>query len=147
MKPIVSLRESLSDPDLLGHVLSGPTWKPHRVLLMAAFGEALIDDERTIFQEFTNREHEPNKCVSEFAVVAGRRTGKTSGLMSTAVTYIAGLCDFSDVLAPAETGTFLCLAQDQRVAKQILDYVEDEFHAQQDIEAHASYGGRRTPSS
>jgi hypothetical protein len=97
------------------------------VLLLAAFGEALTDDERTIFREFTNREHEPGKCVSEFAVAAGRRTGKTSGLMSTAATYISGLCDFSDVLAPAETGTFLCLAQDQRVAKQILDYVEANF--------------------
>jgi hypothetical protein len=127
MRPIVSLRESLSDPDLLGHVLHGPTWKPHRVLLLAAFGEELTDDERTLFRAFTDRESEPGKCVSEFCVVAGRRTGKTSGLMSAAATYISGLCDFRDVLAPAETGTFLCLAQDQRTAKQVLDYVETHF--------------------
>ena len=31
------------------------------------------------------------------------------------------------MLKPAETGTFLCLAQDQRTAKQVLDYVEDNF--------------------
>ena len=47
--------------------------------------------------------------------------------MATAATYISGLCDFSDVLRSGETGTLLCLAQDQRVAKQILDYVEDNF--------------------
>ena len=127
MKPIVSLRESLSDPALLGHVLAGDTFRPHRVLLMAAFGEALSDDERAIFKQFTDREHEPGECVREFCVVAGRRTAKTSGLMSTAATYIAGLVDFGDVLKPAETGTFLCLAQDQRTAKQVLDYVEDNF--------------------
>lgn len=127
MKPIISLREALADRDLLGHVLAGDTWRPHRILLLAAFGEELTADERSVFQQFTNRDHEPNKCVSEFCVVAGRRTGKTSGLMSGAATYISGLCDFSDVLAPAETGTLLCLAQDQKIAKQILDYVVENF--------------------
>jgi hypothetical protein len=127
MKPIVSWRESTEDPDLLGHVLHGPSWRPHRILLTAAFGEQLTDDERTVFQAFTNREKEPGKCVSEFAVVAGRRTGKSSGLMSAAATYIAGLCNFSDVLRSAETGTLLVLAQDQGVAKQILDYVTENF--------------------
>jgi hypothetical protein len=112
---------------LLGHVLHGPTWVPHRILLAAAFGEELTPDERTIFRAFTDREVEPNECVREFAVVAGRRTGKTSGLMSAAATYIAGLCDFSDVLRSAETGTLLCLAQDQGVARQILAYIEENF--------------------
>jgi phage terminase large subunit-like protein len=87
----------------------------------------LDDDERSVFQALTNREREPGERVREFCVVAGRRTAKTSGLMSTAATYISGLVDFSDVLKPAETGTFLCLAQDQRTAKQVLDYVEDNF--------------------
>lgn len=127
MKPLASWRRATSDPLLLGHVLHGPTFRPHRILLTAAFGEELTDDERVIFKQFTDRDHEPNECVREFAVVAGRRTAKTSGLMSGAATYISGLCDFSDVLKPAETGTFLCLAQDQRTAKQVLDYVEDNF--------------------
>jgi hypothetical protein len=127
MKPLTPFRNAITDPMLLGHVLAGDTFRPHRVLLTAAFGEELTDDERVIFKQFTDRDHEPNECVREFAVVAGRRTAKTSGLMSTAATYISGLCDFSDVLKPAETGTFLCLAQDQRTAKQVLDYVEDNF--------------------
>jgi hypothetical protein len=127
MKPFAPLRIAFADPNLLGHVLKGDTFRPHRILLMAGFGEALTDDERVIFKQFTDRDREPGECVKEFAVVAGRRTAKTSGLMSTAATYISGLCDFSDVLKPAETGTFLCLAQDQRTAKQVLDYVEDNF--------------------
>lgn len=127
MRPITSFRNATGDPNVLGHVLSGPTWAPHRILLLAAFGETLTDKERVIFRQFTQRDHEPNKRVTEFAVVAGRRTGKTSGFMSAAATYIAGLVDFSDVLRSAETGTLLCLAQDQRVAKQILDYVAENF--------------------
>ena len=107
MKPLVPLRKALSDPDLLGHVMVGDTFRPHRILLMAAFGEELTEDERVIFQQFTGRDHEPNKRVSEFCVIAGRRTGKTSGLMATAATYISGLCDFSDVLRSGETGTLL----------------------------------------
>ncbi len=42
-------------------------------------------------------------------------------------TYVSGLCDHRDVLAPGETGVALCLAQDQRIAKKILDYVEENF--------------------
>ena len=103
------------------------TWRRIASLLTAAFGEELTEEERVIFREFTGREHEPGECVREFAVVAGRRTGKTSGLMSSAATYIAGLCDFSDVLRSAETGTLLCLAQDQGVARQILAYIEENF--------------------
>jgi hypothetical protein len=93
MKPLASSRRAFADDNLLGHVLAGPTFRPHRILLMAAFGEELTDEERVIFQKFTNREREPGERVREFCVVAGRRTAKTSGLMSTAATYISGLVD------------------------------------------------------
>ena len=127
MKPLTPSRKAFADKMLLGHVLAGPTFRPHRILLMAAFGEELTDEERVIFKQFTDRDHEPGQCVARVLCGCRRRTAKTSGLMATAATYISGLCDFSDVLKPAETGTFLCLAQDQRTAKQVLDYVEDNF--------------------
>jgi hypothetical protein len=38
----VSMREALSDPKLLGHVLEGQSWQPWRVLLIAMMGERLI---------------------------------------------------------------------------------------------------------
>jgi hypothetical protein len=35
MRPTTTLRDALSDPALLGHVLRGPSWLPWRVLLIA----------------------------------------------------------------------------------------------------------------
>jgi hypothetical protein len=95
-------------------------------MLIAAMGEPLTADERPVFQKLTQRDHEPLSRVSELEIVAGRRGGKTRALAAIA-TYIAGLVDHRDVLAPGETGVLLCLAQDQRVAKQILNYCEENL--------------------
>ena len=59
MKPRISLRQSLQDPNLLGGALSGDSWRPWRTLLIAAMGEPLYDDEREIFTKLTGREREP----------------------------------------------------------------------------------------
>jgi hypothetical protein len=45
MKPRIALRECLSDPQLLGHVMVGDTWKPQRILSIAAMGETLTEDD------------------------------------------------------------------------------------------------------
>ncbi len=126
MKPRTSLRRALADPKLLGHVIAGDSWKSWRTLLIAAMGERLSPSERELFKQLTGREREPGARVSEFEAVVGRRGGKTRGL-ATIATYIAGLVDHRDVLAPGETGVCLVLAQDQRVAKKILDFVEEDF--------------------
>jgi hypothetical protein len=126
MIPRVPLREALSDPNLLGTAIAGDSWRSWRTLLIAAMGEALLDDEREIFSQLTGREHEPLQRVDEFAAVIGRRGGK-SRAMATLATYIAGLCDHSDALVPGERGVLLCVALDQRVAKIILDYAEASF--------------------
>ena len=126
MKPRVALRKALSDKGLMGHVLAGPSWATWRILLIAAVGEALTDDERVVFEKITGRSHEPGQCISELEAIVGRRGGKTRALAALA-TYISGLCDHSDVLAPGEDGVLLCLAQDQRVAKKILDFCEEDF--------------------
>ena len=121
-----SLRESLSDPDLLAHAIPGPSWSIWRTLLIAAFGEKLTAAERKTFTKFTGRKREPLQRVGQFAAVAGRRAGKTQAI-AAAGTYLAAVCDHHDVLAPGETGVLLCLAQDQRIAKKILDYVESNL--------------------
>jgi hypothetical protein len=126
MKPRVTLRKALSDPALLGHVIAGVSWRAWRILLIAAMGEELFDDEREVFKQLTNREREPGQRISELEAVVGRRGGKTRAL-ATIASYIAGLCDHREVLAPGETGVLLCLAQDQRIAKKILDFVEEDF--------------------
>ena len=46
MRPTVSLRKALADKGLLGNVLDGDSWAAWRILMIAAMGEALSDDER-----------------------------------------------------------------------------------------------------
>ena len=59
MIPRVALREALSDPNLLGTAIAGDSWRSWRVLLIAAMGEELSEDEREIFTQLTGREREP----------------------------------------------------------------------------------------
>ena len=126
MIPQTPIREALEDPLLLGHVIADDSWSVWRTLLIAAMGEALTDDERIIFKQFTGREREPLQRVNELAVVAGRRGGKTRA-MAVLVTYLATLCNHGDALARGETGVLLCIAQDQRVATKILDFVQADI--------------------
>ena len=126
MIPRVTLREALSDPNLLGTAIAGDSWRSWRVLLIAAMGEELREDEREIFTQLTGREREPLQRVDQFAAVIGRRGGKSKAI-ATVATYIAGLCDHRDALVPGERGVLLCVALDQRVAKIILDYAEACF--------------------
>jgi hypothetical protein len=78
VKKIVTMREALEDPNLLGGAMPGPSWLPMKALCIAAMGEALTDEERVHFQALTKREREPLKRVKRFVVVAGRRSGNTS---------------------------------------------------------------------
>src|SRR6516162_5535477 len=126
MKPRISLRQSLQDPNLLGGALTGESWAAWRTLLVASMGESLTEDERATFRALTGRDREPLQRVDQFAAVIGRRGGK-SRAMATLATYIAGLCDHCDALVPGERGVLLCVALDQRVAKIILDYSEACF--------------------
>src|SRR5262245_26027714 len=121
MKPTVALRKALSDPQLLGRALAGDTWLPWRVLLIAAMGEALNDEERQVFTRLTGREREPEHRVEEAAFVIGRRGGKSKAI-STCAAYIAGLCEHP--LVRGETGVCLCIAPDLKQAAIVLDYCE-----------------------
>ena len=124
MKTTISLRKALADKQLLGKVLSGDTWRAGRILLTAAMGEVLRDDERNTFTELTGREREPGQRIEELVAVVGRRGGK-SRAMSTLAAYIAGLCKHD--LAPGETGVVLCIAPDQRQASVVLEYCAAAF--------------------
>ena len=126
MRPTVSLRKALADPQLLGDALPGESWRPWRTLLIAANGEALTDDERELYTQLTGREHEPLQRVDELAAVVGRRGGK-SRAMSVLATYIAGPVRPQRMPGPGEKGVLLCIALDQRVAKIILDYAQALF--------------------
>ena len=60
MKPLVSIREALEDPNLLGTALEGPTWHAWRSLLIAAMGEPLEDrPDGGLHSEKRIRQHRP----------------------------------------------------------------------------------------
>ena len=115
MIPRFTMRQALDDPALLGNVLAGPSWSAWRVLLIAAMGERLTKSERKLFTRLTGRESEPGQRIEELWAVVGRRGGK-SRAMAVLASYIAGLCDHSDVLAPGERGLVLCVAPDLKQA-------------------------------
>jgi hypothetical protein len=125
VKPRVTLRKSLADKKLLGGILKGSSWNAWRVLLMAAVGEQLHDDEREVFKRLTLREREPLKRVDELVCVIGRRGGKSRAI-SVLATYIAGLCTHPS-LVPGETGIVLIISADKRQAAVCLDYIHSNF--------------------
>jgi hypothetical protein len=124
MKQTTSIRKALSDPKLLGNVLAGPSWEAWRVLMIAAMGEPLTDDERMTFTKLTGRAREPLQRVEEAAFVIGRRGGK-SRAMATLAAYVAALCQHN--LVRGERGILLVIAPDQRQAGIVLAYTEAAF--------------------
>lgn len=122
----VTLRRSLTDPGLLGGVLGDDSWRAWRVLLIAAMGETLHDDERELFTKLTGREREPMQRVEEFFGIVGRRGGKSRAISALAA-HVAGLQDHSAKLVPGERGVLLCVAPDQRQASISLNYVTAAF--------------------
>ena len=89
MKPRISLRQSLQDPNLLGGALTGESWAAWRTLLVASMGESLTEDERATFRALTGREREPLQRVDQFAAVIGRRGGKSRAMATLACTLQA----------------------------------------------------------
>ena len=126
MIPQISLRAALAAPELLGHALPGDSWHVWRILLIAAMGDKLTDEERITFKQFTGRDHEPGVMVEELCVVKGRRAGASHASGKVVIPYLAGLCKHP-ALARGERGILLVVAQDQRTADGILDYAEAAF--------------------
>lgn len=87
MKALVPIREALADPDLLGMALPGDSWRPWRVLLIAAMGEPLDDDERAILLSLTGLAEEPLQQVDELWGV-----GRTSWRKDAGCRDRRGLC-------------------------------------------------------
>jgi hypothetical protein len=125
MRPQITLRHALADPNLLGGILTGDSWRAWHILLMAAMGERLTPEERVIFKQFTGRDREPGRPAEEMVVVKGRRAGGSYS-MGTLASYIGGCCSHPS-LVPGERGIILIVAADQRQATVILDYVTAIF--------------------
>ena len=126
MRTLFPLREALDDPHILGGLLDGPSWAHWRALLIGAMGEPLDDEERALFQAITGRPAEPVHRVEELWAIVGRRGGKTRAL-SLLAAYVSACCDWSDVLAPGETGILALFAATTRQAEIALSYISAIF--------------------
>ena len=122
MTPFVTMRRALSDTHLLGAALGGDSWLAWRILLIAAMGEPLTDEERAIFAKLTGREREPGERVDELWCVIGRRGGKSRAIAALLV-YLATMVDYRSQLVLGERGVVLCLARTQEQSQVVLEYV------------------------
>ena len=122
MRPLLTMRGALADPDLFGREFGGASWAAWRVLLIAMLGEELTADERAIFKALTGREKEPLRRVEEFWAAIGRRGGKSRAI-ALLVVYITLLVDHSASLVVGERGVVLVLAQNVRQARIVFGYV------------------------
>jgi len=119
----IDLRAALDDPNLLGGSMPGDTFLPMRTLLIAAMGEELIDAERVVFQQVTGSIREPLRHVDELVIVKGRRSGGSLAMGKVIIPYLAGLCRWPS-LTGGERGILLVLAQDQKTADQIREFLK-----------------------
>lgn len=126
MRPIVSMRHALADDGLFGSILSGESWASWRILLIAAMGEDLTPEERVVFEELTGRDHEPGERVEELWCIVGRRGGKTRAV-ATLASYLAALCDFSDLLAPGEIASLPILSATLDQSQKMMQYLRGVF--------------------
>lgn len=126
MRPLVTMRDALADPGLFGSILPGESWAAWRILLIASQGESLTDEERIVFTELTGREREPSQRVEEFWAIIGWRGGKTRAIAVLA-SYLAALCDFSDLLAPGEIASLPILSNTTDQATKALQYLNGVF--------------------
>jgi hypothetical protein len=132
MRPKISMREALADPDLFGPIMSGSSWYSWHVILIASAGETLTDDERQEFQRLTGRAGEPLRLCRELIVIAGRRAGKSTAMAVFAI-WLACLCDHRGVLAPGEIGVVLLVSRDQRVSRMLVDRIEGIMQASEPL--------------
>jgi len=132
------LEESFDQIALLGNVLAGDSWRPWRVILIAAMGEALDDEERAIFKTLTGRPTEPGERVDEFWAVVGRRGGKSRAI-AVLIVFIAVFLDHSAVLVVGERPVVLCLAPNQKQAAVVLGYIVSRCTDLRSRNAHSTW--------
>src|SRR5262249_10928003 len=117
-----AIDEALGDRRLLGAAL-GPveTWRTWRVVLRAAFGLPLDDDERKVFTTMAGERGLPKQRVRELWCLVGRRGGK-SRMSALIAVYFALFVEHK--LAAGERGMVLVLAATQDQARVTFGYVE-----------------------
>jgi len=133
MKPLITMRQAITDPGLLGSAFprkagQPDSWVVWKAMALAAVGESLKPKEMKAYRQVTQRENPPSERVEELVIVKGRRSGGTS-FSAAMVSYLAALCDYSDCLGVGEKATALLIAPSQRQADVAFSRVEGIFDA------------------
>ncbi len=126
MKPMMTMRDALTHRDIFGAILPGESWAAWRVLLIALMGEKLTVAERAIFTLLTSRAMEPGERVDEFWAIVGRRGGKTRAIAVLGA-YIAGLVDWTHILAPGERASLPIISASLYQANKAFQYLDGIF--------------------
>ena len=128
MRKLMTMRAFLESPDHLGGVeqLAGDSWRPWRIVLTAAMGEALSADERKTFKMLTGRDQELGEPVEEFWVLVGRRGGKSRAIAALGA-YLASCIDYRSILAPGQFGLVPILSASKDQANEILNYLSGMY--------------------
>jgi len=122
MTGALSIIDALTDPALFEPWFRGESWNNWHVVLKAAYGLPLTDDETTFFKSI----EPPSAQVRELWIVGGRRSGKDS-IASAIAAYSAALFNQQDRLRPGERASIACLAVDRAQSRIILDYIKAFF--------------------
>ena len=103
----------------------GDSWRTWRIVLKAAYGKPLDDDELATFREVAEREP-PTRRVKELWIVVGARGGKDS-VASLIATQAACYADEGMALRPGERALVACFANDRKQARIVHGYISAQF--------------------
>jgi hypothetical protein len=121
VKRTYTIVKAITDPQLLGAALTPiESWKTWVVVLMAAFGLDLNDEEAEAFAAVAGSRRPPKKRVRELWAIIGRRGGKSRVAAALAV-FLAAFTQHR--LAPGEVGMVLVLAASRDQAQTVFSYI------------------------
>jgi hypothetical protein len=116
-----SIDQAMRHPLLFGAVLGDiTTWRTWEVVLKAAWGRALSEDELSVFKSIAGGREPPERRVRELWTVLGRRSGK-SRIAALIAVYLGTFVKYPK-LAPGETGHVLVQAASKSQAQAVFRY-------------------------
>ncbi len=134
-----SIIEFMEDRRLFGDTFIGPSWRPWKIILRAAYGLPLSKREKSWFCAHTGRTRyaPPPGGWAEMLVIVGRQSGKTR-----VAALVAGYEAAFPIKTPDVGSYFATLvAQDQRNAlRTLLDYARHPFLTSPPLKAEVSGG-------
>jgi phage terminase large subunit-like protein len=117
----IRIDQALTDKRLLGAALGdNTTWQTWRIVMKAAFGLSLNEEEARAFASVAGSRKPPEQRVRELWCIIGRRGGKSRMAAAVAV-YCAAFVKHR--LAAGEIGIMLVLAASTAQAKTVFEYI------------------------